>query len=76
MFFHELIFARSQGSCLNTKPLGRVFIHHPRVTSASVNAMKKMFVINILAYLPDSNKNHTENAAKTLKYPSSYTGFF
>ena len=58
-FFHALIFARSQGSCLNTRPLGWVFKHCPR-DPASVNAMKQTCVIVILAYLPDFNLNRTE----------------
>ena len=49
MFFHELTFAGSQGSCLNTRPLGRVFKYRPR-DPASVNAMKQACVIVILAY--------------------------
>ena len=49
MFFHALTFAGSRGSCLNTRPLGRVFKHRPRDT-ASVNAMKQTCVIVILAY--------------------------
>ena len=49
MFFHALTFARSRGSCLNTRPLGRVFKHPPR-DPASVNAMKQTCVIVILAY--------------------------
>ena len=48
MFFHALTFARSRGSCLNTRPLGRVFKHRPRDT-ACVNAMKQTCVIVILA---------------------------
>ena len=46
--FHALIFAGSQGSCLNTRPLGRVFKHRPR-DPTSVNAMKQTCVIVILA---------------------------
>ena len=49
MFFHALTFARSRGSCLNTRPLGRVFKHGPR-DEACVNAMKQTCVIFILAY--------------------------
>ena len=49
MFFNALTFAGSRGSCLNTRPLGRVFKHHPR-DPASVNAMKQTCVILILAY--------------------------
>ena len=48
-FFHALTFAGSRGSCLNTRPLGRVFKHRPR-DPASVNAMKQTCVIVILAY--------------------------
>ena len=49
MFFDALTFAGSRGSCLNTRPLGRVFKLHPR-DPASVNAMKQTCVIVILAY--------------------------
>ena len=40
--FHALTFDRvgSQGSCLNTRPSGRVSKHRPR-DPASVNAMKQ-----------------------------------
>ena len=49
MFFHALTFAGSRGSCLNMRPLGRVFKYRPR-DPASVNAMKQTCVIVILAY--------------------------
>ena len=49
MVFHALTFAGSRESCLNTRPLGRVFEHRPK-DRASVNAMKKTCVIVILAY--------------------------
>ena len=49
VFFHALTFAGSRGSCLNTRPSGRVFKHRPR-DPASVNAMKQTCVIVILAY--------------------------
>ena len=49
MFFHALIFAGSQGSCLNRRPFGGLFKHSPR-DPASVNAMKQTCVIVILAY--------------------------
>ena len=62
MFFHALTFAGSRGSCLNTRPLGRVFKHHPR-DPASVNAMKQTYVIIILACLPDFSINRAENVA-------------
>ena len=48
MFFHALTFARSQGSCLNRRPIGLVLKHLAR-DAASVNAMKQTFVIVILA---------------------------
>ena len=48
--------------------------HHPR-DLASVNAMKQTCVIVVLAYLPYSSPTCTENAAKTLNCPFSYTGF-
>ena len=37
MFFHALTFAGSHGSCLNTRPIGRMLKHLPR-DEASVNA--------------------------------------
>ena len=49
MFFHALTDAGSRGSCLNTRPLGRVFKHRLR-DPASVNAMKQTCVIVTLAY--------------------------
>ena len=49
MFFHALIFANSQGSCLNMRLLGGVFKHRPR-DLARVNAMKQACVIIIFAY--------------------------
>ena len=70
MFFHALTFAGSRGCCLNTRPIGRVFKHHPR-DPASVNAMKQTCVIVILHILPYSNPIRTENAAKTLNCPFS-----
>ena len=48
--------------------------HHPR-DPAKVNAMKQTCVVVILAYLPYSNPIRTENAAKTLNCPFSYTRF-
>ena len=48
-FFHALKVAGYRGSCLNTRPQGRVFKHLPR-DPVSVNAMKKTCVIVILAY--------------------------
>ena len=49
MFFHALTFAGSRGSCLNLRPLGRVFKHRLR-DPESVNAMEQTCVIVILAY--------------------------
>ena len=48
MSFHALTLAGSRGTCLNTRPLGRVFKHLPR-DPESVNAMKRTCVIVILA---------------------------
>ena len=64
-FFHALTSAGSRGSCLNTRPMGRVFKDLPR-NLAGVDAMKQTRVIVILAYLPFSNPICSENAAKTL----------
>ena len=47
-FFHALIFAGSRGSCLDTRPLGRVFKHSSR-DLASVNGLKQTCVIVTLA---------------------------
>ena len=66
MFFHALTLAGSRESCLNMRPLGRVFTHRPS-ESASVNAMKQTCVIVILHILPDCNINRIENVASTLK---------
>ena len=74
MFFHALIFAGSPGSCLNMRLIGRVFKHLLR-DLASVNAMKQTYSIVILAYFTFFNPICTENAAKTLNCPFSYTGF-
>ena len=49
VFFHVLTSAGSRGSCLNTRPMGRVFKDLPR-DLASVDAMKQTCVIVILAY--------------------------
>ena len=68
MFFRALTYAGSRGSCLNTRPLGRVFKHRPR-DPASVNAMKQTCVIVILACLPDFSINRAENVALTLNIP-------
>ena len=46
--FHALTFSGSRGSCLNTRPLDRVFKHRPR-DPASVKAMKQTCVIVFLA---------------------------
>ena len=49
MFFHALTFAGSRGSCLNTRPLGRVFNLLPR-DPANVNALEQACAIVILAF--------------------------
>ena len=49
MFCHALTYAATRGSCLNTRPTGRVLKHLPG-DQASVNAMKQACVIVILAY--------------------------
>ena len=68
VFFHALTFPGSRGSCLNTRPSGRVFKHRPR-DPASVNAMQQTCVIVILAFLPDFSINRAENVALTLNIP-------
>ena len=74
MFFHALTFARSRGSCLNTRPLGQAFKHRQR-DLASVNAMKQTCVIVILAYFTWFQPKRSEKVAKSSKYPLSYIGF-
>ena len=74
MVFHALTFGESQGCCLNTRLIGQVFKHLPRVP-ASGNAMKQTCVIVILTYFTLFNPCCTENAAKTLHCLFSYTGF-
>ena len=49
LYFHAFTFAGSRGSCLNMRPIGRVFKHRLR-DLISVNAMKQTCVIVILAY--------------------------
>ena len=74
MFFHALTFAGSRGSCLNTRPLGRVFKHHPR-DPASVNAMKQTCVIVILAYFTWFQLKQRWKHRLNIKHPFSYTWF-
>ena len=62
MFFHALTFAGSQGCCLNTRLIGRVFKHLPR-DPASVNAMKQICVMVVLAYF---TLFHPKSTLKTL----------
>ena len=48
--------------------------HHPR-DPPSVDAMKQTCVNIFLAYFTLFQPNYTENTAKSLNYPFSYTGF-
>ena len=73
MFFHALTFAGSSDDVEHEADRPSVQ-HHPR-DLASVNAMKQTFAIVSLAYLPYSSIINTENAAKTLNCPFTYTGF-
>ena len=73
-FIHALIFAGSQGSCLNTRPLGRVLKHRPR-DPASVNAMKQTCVIIILAYFTWFQHKTGWKRLLKIKYPFSYTWY-
>ena len=61
MFFHALTLAGSRGSCLNMRPLGRVFKHLLR-DPAVVNAMKQTCVMVILPYFnqlqPKAHQEH------------------
>ena len=59
MFFHALTFAGSRGSCLNTRPLGRVFKHRLG-DPASVNAMRSLF----LHVLPDFSTTALKTSLK------------
>ena len=49
MFFQALIFAGSQGSCLNMRLQAECSNHLPR-DPANVNAMKQTWVIAILDF--------------------------
>ena len=71
-------------SCVNICRVPRMLFEHeadrPSVQHhlrdlASVNAMKQTCVIVFLHILPYSSTIRTENAAKTLNCPFSYTGF-
>ena len=69
-----LTFARFRGSCLNTRPTGRVFEHRP-CDPASVNAMKQTCVIVILIYFTwFQHKQHWKRRLN-IEYPFSYTWF-
>ena len=61
MFFHELTFAGSRESCLNTRPLGRVFRYLPRDRANVIAATMddRCFCITY-----DSKANCDENAPK------------
>ena len=48
-FFHALTFAGSRGSCLNTRPLGRVFKHRPDFTN--VPKKKKRSSVRVVCLL-------------------------
>ena len=70
-------------SCINIYQVSRMLFEHeadrPSVQHhqrdpASVNAMKQTCVL-FLHILPDSSPICTENAAKKLNCPFSYTGF-
>ena len=49
MLFHALTFAGSRGSCMNMRPLGRMFKLLLR-DQANVNALKQTCFIVILAF--------------------------
>ena len=72
--FHALTFATSQGSCLNTKQIGRVFKHIPR-DPASVIAMKQTCVIVFLAYFTWIQHTPRWKHRLNIKYNFSYTWF-
>ena len=73
-FFHALRFAGSRGSCLNTRPLGRVFKHRLR-KPASVNAIKQTCVIVILACFTWIQHTPRWKRRLNIKYPFSYNWF-
>ena len=70
MFVNVLTFAGGRGSCLNTRPLGRVFKHLPRDPNET-NKWDRY----ILHILPDYNKRSTENTVKNLQYHFLAMGF-
>ena len=72
MFFHALTFVRSLGSCLK---IGGVFKYHLR-DPASVNAINTHMrdLYYCIIYLA-AKQVHNVNAAKTLRYQFSYSGF-
>ena len=71
MFFHALTFAGNRGSCLNMRPLDRMFKLLPR-DPANIIALKQTWLIVIRAFLHscilyDSLKNPIEDARKIMK---------
>ena len=74
MFFHALTFAGPRGCCLNTRPIGWVF-NIIRGTRQVLMQWNKHVWSLFLHILPYSSSIRTENAAKTLTCPFSYTGF-
>ena len=70
MFFHALTFAGSRGSCLNTRPLGRVFKHRPRdMVLMQCNKHVQSLFLHIL---PDFSINRADNVAENIKYRSIF----
>ena len=65
-FFHALTFAGSRGSCLNMRPLGRMFKLLPR-DPANVNALKQTRLIVILAFYMLSWKIPSKTPGKSWK---------
>ena len=61
MIFNALTFAGSRGSCLRTRPLGRVFKLLPRYP-ANVNALEHIMCDRYSCILYDSMKTPFENA--------------
>ena len=65
IFFHALVFARSRGSCLNTRPQGRVFKRLPK-DPTNVNAMKQT-CDRYSCILPDSSLKLHRKRRKVIK---------
>ena len=68
MFFQALTFAGSRGSCLNTRPIGRVFKLRPRARQVLMQWNKHVWSL-FLHILPEFSIHRAENVALTLNIP-------